>query len=147
MRKILLILVSALLSMTGYAESPSKTYTPGLGEFMMTNQTHHDKLWFAGMNKNWELADYELGEIEETLEYIVKYQPNFDKKPIAKLVPVYTTQPIEDLKSAIKAKNVEQFTKAYGELTSACTACHQATGRAFIQLQQPITPAYSNQKY
>jgi hypothetical protein len=143
----MMLLAGALLSIASYAGSSSKGYTPGLGEYMMSNQAHHAKLWFAGTNKNWELADYELDEIEETLEDIVQYQPNFDKKPIAKLVSAYTNKPIEELKLAIKAKNVEQFTKAYDGLTNACNTCHQATGRSFIQLQRPTAPAYTNQKY
>ena len=34
-----------------------KTYKPGLGEFMTGIQMHHAKLWFAGQNQNWQLAD------------------------------------------------------------------------------------------
>jgi len=48
-------------------------YKPGLGEFMLGIQTHHDKLWFAGQYKNWELATFELDEINETLQNIHKY--------------------------------------------------------------------------
>ncbi len=44
------------------------TYKPGLGEFMMGIQVHHAKIWFAGKNQNWKLADFEIGEIKETLE-------------------------------------------------------------------------------
>jgi hypothetical protein len=45
-------------------------YKPGLGEFMSQIQVHHAKLWFAGKNQNWELADFEIGEIEEALNDI-----------------------------------------------------------------------------
>lgn len=44
------------------------TYKPGLGEFMMGIQEHHAKLWFAGINKNWQLANFEVHEIGETLD-------------------------------------------------------------------------------
>ena len=43
-------------------------YRPGLGEFMSGIQVHHAKLWFAGNAQNWKLADFEVGEIRETLE-------------------------------------------------------------------------------
>ena len=46
------------------------SYSPGLGEFMVSIQMHHGKLWFAGKNGNWELANFELGEIRETLDDI-----------------------------------------------------------------------------
>jgi len=36
------------------------SYKPGFGEFMSNIQMHHAKLWFAGINQNWELADFEI---------------------------------------------------------------------------------------
>jgi len=50
------------------------TYKPGFGEFMSSIQVHHSKLWFAGQNDNWKLADFEVNEIKETVEAIEKYQ-------------------------------------------------------------------------
>ena len=35
-------------------------YTPGLGELMSLQQMRHAKLWFAGQEKNWPLADLRL---------------------------------------------------------------------------------------
>lgn len=51
----------------------SESYKPGFGEFMSSLQIHHAKLWFAGQNKNWKLADFEINEIKENLEGIQKY--------------------------------------------------------------------------
>ena len=31
-------------------------------------QTHHAKLWFAGINDNWKLAQYEIDEFKERFE-------------------------------------------------------------------------------
>src|SRR5215831_11357545 len=49
------------------------SYKPGLGEFMSTIQLHHGKLWFAGINENWELANFELNEIIESVDGIKQY--------------------------------------------------------------------------
>ena len=35
---------------------------------MSSIQTHHAKLWFAGMNANWRLADFEIHEIMESVD-------------------------------------------------------------------------------
>ncbi|MBS1528953.1 MAG: hypothetical protein JSU01_01490, partial [Bacteroidetes bacterium] len=51
----------------------NKAYRPGLGEFMLGIQEHHAKLWFAATNRNWELADFEVHEIGETLDDIKQY--------------------------------------------------------------------------
>src|SRR5438552_3877065 len=50
------------------------SYKPGFGEFMTTIQVHHNKLWFAGQNQNWKLADFEIHEIMEAIEDIQKYE-------------------------------------------------------------------------
>ncbi|HEU4718945.1 MAG TPA: hypothetical protein VFU15_13970, partial [Bacteroidia bacterium] len=50
------------------------TYRPGFGEFMSGIQVHHAKLWFAGKEQNWKLADFELHEIMETVDDLKKYQ-------------------------------------------------------------------------
>jgi len=51
----------------------NKTYRPGLGEFMTGIQVHHAKLWFAGQNQNWSLADFEIHEIGESLDDINEF--------------------------------------------------------------------------
>ncbi len=43
-------------------------YAPGLGEIMGGIQTHHAKLWYAGINDNWKLAQYEIDELKERFE-------------------------------------------------------------------------------
>lgn len=51
----------------------AQAYKPGLGEFMSGIQVHHAKLYFAGKNQNWKLADFEMGEIKEAVDDIKKY--------------------------------------------------------------------------
>ena len=46
----------------------AKELAPGLGEYMTTIQLHAGKLWFAAKAANWELAEYELDELKETME-------------------------------------------------------------------------------
>ena len=70
-------------------------YKPGLGEFMSGIQVHHAKLWFAGTAANWKLADFEVGEIKETLDDVEKYCT--DRPELASLPmihpPLHTTMP------------------------------------------------------
>jgi hypothetical protein len=46
----------------------AKESMPGLGDYMTTIQLHVGKLWFAAKASNWELAEYELDELKETME-------------------------------------------------------------------------------
>src|SRR5579863_8530892 len=41
---------------------------PGLGDLMLMVQVHHNKLWFAGKENNWPLAQFEHDEIMEILK-------------------------------------------------------------------------------
>jgi len=123
-------------------------YVPGMGEIMGATQMRHSKLWFAGKAKNWELANYELDEIEEGLEDAVKYHPVFKKDaPIATILAKFTAQPLHDLRIAVEAKDSVKFIKSFNNLTSACNACHQAASQKFIVIKQPSISPYTNQKF
>jgi hypothetical protein len=119
----------------------NNAYTPGLGEFMSSIQLHHAKLWFAGKNNNWELAEFELGEIQETLDDIKKF--NRDRPEITEL-PIINI-PLDSVKMAIAEKNPGAFKKNFIFLTNSCNTCHQATKHAFNVIKIPDTPPVTNQ--
>jgi len=116
---------------------------PGFGDVMLGIQTHHAKLWFAGINKNWELADFELGEIEENIEKIETLYPNDDRtKDLSLLDPK-----LNSLAAAINAKQVDKFKKEFSTLTNTCNDCHQKNGVAFNVITIPDHPPVPNQKF
>ena len=92
------------------------SYRPGLGEFMLSIQMHHAKIWFAGKNGNWGLADFEVGEIQETITDINKYCT--DRPEISSLPMI--DQPLDSLKIAITRKNIEAFKSSFILLTNTC---------------------------
>ncbi len=49
-------------------------------------QLRHAKLWFAGKNRNWALAAYEVDEIKEGLGDAAKLHPIVDGIPVAEMV-------------------------------------------------------------
>ena len=118
-------------------------YKPGFGEFMSGIQVHHEKLWFAGINQNWALADFEIGEIKETLEDIKKYCT--DRPESASLSMI--DQPLENVNNAIGQKNPETFKSNFTILTATCNSCHQKTNHAFNVIKTPETPPFSNQEF
>ncbi len=119
------------------------TYKPGLGEFMSGIQVHHAKLWFAGINNNWKLADFEVGEIKEALEDIKNYCTDRPEiKDIGIIEPA-----LEDVSKAITQKNNKQFKDSFMELTVTCNTCHEATDHGFNVIKVPDSPPFSNQDY
>lgn len=124
-------------------------YIPGLGEFMSAQQMRHTKLWFAGQARNWPLAAYELDEIREGFENIVKYHPVHEGAPIPikNILPVVTNGPLALLQTAIVSGNPEKFDRAFDSLTAACNECHQAEKFGFNVITRPTANPYTDQAF
>jgi len=119
------------------------SYKPGFGEFMSSVQVHHNKLWFAGTNNNWKLADFEITEIKESLDDIKAYCTD---RPETNSIGMID-QPLQNVSNAIQQKNSTEFKSSYMILTSTCNSCHQATQHGFNIITVPTTPPYSNQSF
>jgi hypothetical protein len=124
-------------------EKPAKTYTPGFGEFMSGIQVHHAKLWFAGQQQNWELARFEINEIEEALSSIKEYCTN---RPETKAITMID-EPLDSLVKAIQDKDLMKFNSRYVILTNSCNSCHRATDHGFNVIIIPTSPPFSNQDF
>ena len=121
----------------------ANTYKPGFGEFMSSIQVHHAKLWFAGQNQNWQLADFEMHEIAETLEAIQQYQSEREEsKKVDMLKPS-----LDAVKDAIDKKDVALFNSSYLLLTNSCNNCHKAVNFGFNVVKIPEAPPFSNQAF
>jgi hypothetical protein len=131
-----------------------KTYKPGLGEFMTGIQLHHAKLWFAGQNQNWPLADFEIHEIEESLDDIDEFcKDRPEVKSIGMLRPA-----IDSVAAAIRrnlnnepplptVQNLQSFKNSFSVLTTTCNNCHKATDHGFNVVTIPTSPPVSNQDF
>ena len=135
---------AALLSRIDSLEKKvAATYKPGFGEFMSSIQVHHAKLWFAGKNKNWELADFEIHEIGETLDAIKEYQTEREEsKKVDMLKPG-----LDAVNDAIQKKDSSLFNSSYLLLTSTCNNCHKAVNFGFNIVKIPDTAPFSNQAF
>jgi hypothetical protein len=118
-------------------------YTPGVGEFMSSIQMHHAKLWFAGKNENWELANFEIEEIQESLDDIQQYCAD---SPSIKPLPMIFA-PLDSVKHAISEKNSGAFKTSFSLLTNTCNSCHQAANHAFNVIRIPDMPPVTNQVF
>lgn len=121
----------------------SNSYTPGLGEFMSGVQVHHEKLWFAGSAQNWKLADFEIGEIRESLDDIQRFCT--DRPEIASIPMILP--PMDSISKAVAEQDLLRFKAAFMLLTNTCNNCHRATKHAFNVIQIPTTPPFSNQVF
>jgi hypothetical protein len=140
------VLVAAQTPSEGPFTPPA--YRPGLGDLMTTTvQPRHTKLAFAGREKNWVYAAYEVHELEEAFDRLSIQWPQWQRLRIVELVETMIRQPLFDLAQAIKDKNETRYAAAYGQLTDACNACHQAVRRGFVVIQDPTSNNYPDQNF
>lgn len=131
------------------AAAPAAVEPPGLGELMTFNQMRHAKLWFAGESGNWKLAAYEVGELGEGFDDVVRYHPTHKDSPvpIGEAVEKILREPLAEVGRAIAAKDRARFEKAFDAVTDACNRCHRATNFGFNVVQRPTSNPFSNQVF
>lgn len=121
----------------------ANTYKPGFGDFMGSIQAHHAKLWFAGQNENWELADFEVHELMEAIEDIQEYHAGREETKLIGMI-----EPgIESIDKAIEQKDPALFESGYNMLTISCNQCHQALDYDYIRIKTPDSSPFSNQDF
>ena len=140
------VLMPACARQTGAAP---EAYVPGLGEMMSLQQMRHVKLWFAGTAENWELAEYEVDELTEGFDDVVKFHPTHKDAPVAPkdAIPRMVTEPLKELRAAVEKKDSRAFVQAYDTLTASCNNCHQAMNFRFNAVQTPTANPYPNQVF
>ena len=121
----------------------AESYKPGFGEFMSGIQAHHSKLWFAGQNQNWKLADFEIHEIMEAIEDIQKYETDRKESQLIKMI----NPAIDSINQAIKKEDPTLFKTNFTSLTNTCNACHRAANFEFNVVKIPDSLPFSNQDF
>jgi hypothetical protein len=162
MRHVLFAMIAAAwgLAVTACGQAPApatsapknstaEAFVPGLGEIMSLQQMRHTKLWLAGQAGNWKLAEYEVDELTEGFDDVVKLHPTHKDSPVAPkdAIPRMVAAPIEEVRQAVEKHNAVAFTAAYDTLTAACNNCHEATNFGFNRVQRPTTKPYPNQVF
>jgi hypothetical protein len=148
-------LVAALTMMAVIVQSPAQAQGPaaqpfntGLGDLMNTFiQPRHAKLGLAAQNENWELADYVLHELKQSLAKVGQSRPKFRNLSVPEMIEGSTGDSIRGLEQAIKAHNMRQFSDAYDKLTQGCNGCHAATNHAFVVIKAPDQSSFLNQDF
>jgi hypothetical protein len=121
----------------------AESYKPGFGEFMSGIQTHHAKLWFAGKDQNWPLADFEVQEIQEALDDVQKFCS--DRPEVKAIGMIYPS--MDSVNNAIRQKDIQLFRNSFILLTNTCNNCHQSTEHGFNIVTIPASLPVANQDF
>lgn len=144
---VLVLLVSVAPTALAVAQSSPEPMTrgdnlPRLGEIMLAKQWRHMKLWFAGKQRNWNLAAYELAQIRASLTEAAMLYSGI---PVSDVVVM--AEPIQSVDKAIQSKDSAGFVNAFNKLTAGCNACHREMGREFIEIRVPAESPFNNQVF
>jgi len=147
-------IAAALLTQTvnTAAQAPQPAASPpfdaGIGDLMnMIVQPHHIKLWLAGKEGNWALADYEAREVKSALAKVAKARPNFRNQPVSQLVDNFTGAPFKAIDAAVHDRDATKFTEAYASLNGGCNGCHTALNQPQIVIRVPEQASYPDQEF
>jgi len=143
---------AALLPLTVGAQAPSDNapppYRPSLADLMTTTvQPRHVKLAFAGREKNWVFAAYELKQLSDAFDRLSVQWPQWRRQGIVELVETIVRDPLFELDNAIKDQDEAKFAESYNHLTEACNACHQAALQTPIVIQDPKESMFPDQDF
>jgi hypothetical protein len=142
------VMLAASAAAQPAAEGKPPAYRPGLGDLMTaTVQPRHIKIAIAAREKNWAYAAYELHQLDEAFDRLTAQWPQWQRVRIAELVETMIREPIDGLGQAIEAKDEAKFAAAYGKLTDACNACHQAARRPLVVIQEPKENMFPDQDF
>jgi hypothetical protein len=121
---------------------PNTSNLISLGDIMGETQLRHIKLWYAGSSQNWDLAQYEVDRIGESLTRAAILYANI---PIEYVKPA--DDPLVGMRDAVATKNAKEFVHSYTDLTAACNACHVAGNVGFIRIQTPTSSPFSDEVF
>ncbi len=132
---------------SGSSGGQAGTATPSLGQIMSGMQIDAARLYYAAEATNWPLAQYETGVIEDTLAEVPIVRPQENGVPLGAVINAFKNSQWAALKEAVGHQDLDAFHKSYNDMLFVCNACHQATGRPFIQITVPTQPPVPNQRW
>jgi len=103
----------------------------GFGATMLEVDHRYGALYFAGQDRNWDYAAYQMEEMAEALEYGLQRRPGRAGNA-AMLEPA-----LDAVHVAVQARDPAAFDAAFAQLAASCNACHRAEDVAFIQVGTP----------
>jgi hypothetical protein len=132
---------------TPQAAAPAP-FNPGIGDLMnLIVQPRHTKLWLAGKEANWTLAEYEAKELRSALANVAKARPNFRNQPVSELIETFTGAPFKAIDAAVHDHDAAKFAEAYASLNGGCNGCHTALNQPQVVIRVPEQSFYPDQEF
>jgi cytochrome c1 len=103
----------------------------GFDVAMLETGHRYVELYWAGRDRNWSFAQYQIDKIRTAIGNGVQRRPS--RAPSAKLLDA----PLNLIEAAVKSTDGAAFDRGFALLTDTCNACHAAERVPFITVRPP----------
>jgi cytochrome c553 len=135
---------SPLLGDAGAKAGEPRAQAPGFGEVMLQVGRRFELAGRAASANRFELAAFEVGELEELFENDMPRASLPKEGPTAQ-IPALTKAFLDsvppELAKAATSKDQAAFAAAFQSAAAMCNACHESAAKGFIQV--PSVPGQS----
>jgi hypothetical protein len=113
-------------------------HRPRYGALMSDVGRRFELVGRAGVAHRWDLASFELHELEEVFEELpgAKQPGRAGEVNLRGLEQAFTNTHPPELRTALEAQDSAGFVAAFGRAAATCNGCHQATGHRFIEIPE-----------
>jgi hypothetical protein len=115
-------------------------------ETMAYYQRFSHKLWLAGANENWELAEFYNHELEEVTETFIQSEVLHEGQNLSALAKEMMLPAVEQMDKSIDDEGLN-FVENYQALVTSCNACHAMSDHGYIRIKLPDSTHNFNQVF
>ncbi len=108
---------------------------PGLARIMPDIGIRTWKMYYAAKASNWPLANFQLKEIKELMEFGQFTRPKYEGD-----LEEFMTQQLAVLERAIRAQDFEAFHAGFQAAIEQANAYHEKHDKAFLRWKLPDMP-------
>jgi cytochrome c556 len=103
----------------------------GFDVAMVETGYRYTELYWAGQDRNWDYAKYQIGKIRTAVGNGVERRPG--RAASAQMLE----GALRGVEEAVTAKDPALFSARFQALTATCNACHQVERVPFVHVQPP----------
>lgn len=111
-----------------------------LGEIMAEIGRRLERAGRAVDANRWELAAYDVGELEEVFEeeLAIVVTPEDVPLDVGKVAAQFSRTQLPALERAIATRDRATFERAFAQATEGCNSCHRAANHGYIEVPSAI---------
>jgi hypothetical protein len=130
-RSVVVVLATACAQPQVMAPKPRR-----VGEAMVELANRFERAGRAAANERWDLASYDLAEIDELIERDLDGHM-FTRAP-RQLLATFATVSLPELRRASSRRDGRAYELANAQAARICNDCHRASDKGFIEISESL---------